>query len=205
MTEIETAVSILKDLQRPVVLELGAHYGVDTCVMYDACSDPVYIAVEPDPRVFQVLIEAVGSRNALLVEKAISDHVGEAVLHLCESESLASSSIRAPKEHLTCFPWITFERDLAVECLTLDALAEQQGLDYVDLIWSDLQGAERDMIAGGQRTLAMTKHLILECDRVEMYEGQITRDEIMGYLPDFELIDEWPDSANLYLRNRRLA
>lgn len=204
MTERETAISILLQCPRPVVLELGAHCGADTEPLYDAClgRDTTYIAVEPDPRAFAQLMAGVGARKVVLIQAAIAAHVGTVALHLCGGDSVASSSIRAPKEHLACFPWIAFEQDIEVAALTLDELTARRGIGDVDLIWCDIQGAERDMIAGGARTLARTRHLILECDRIEMYEGQLLRSQILDALPDFELIEEWPDNANLYLRRR---
>jgi len=74
----------------------------------------------------------------------------------------------------------------------------------VDLIWCDIQGAERLMIAGGQRTLSKTRWLLVEADAVEMYEGQAVRAQFDGLLPDFWAIDEWPENANVLFRNRKL-
>jgi hypothetical protein len=60
------------------------------------------------------------------------------------------------------------------------------------------------MIAGATWALANTRYLLTECDRIEMYNGQATRDELLALLPGWQLIEEWPANANLLLRNTAL-
>jgi FkbM family methyltransferase len=203
----EWAQLIVKRAVHPVIIELGAHHGVDTVPIYDACqTPPSYLAVEADPRNLPVFKKTISARKIELVHAAIADHVGHIDFHQCEGNYDASGSIREPKEHLTCFPHITFEYTVVVPCLTLDWLTDRHGLtDEIDLIWCDIQGAEGDMIAGGQRTLERTRYMVIEADRLEMYAGQATRATIEGLLPDFQVIDEWPVDANVLFKNRNLA
>lgn len=206
MTELDWARRIVRQGWAPIVLELGAHHGNDTVAIFDACRKPTaYIAVEADPRNIGLLTNRIGPRPVKVVWAAIAAECGEIDLHLSDGAAgSGSSSIRAPKEHLVHFPGIKFAKTAKVPALTLDALAERYNIPGADLIWCDIQGAERDMIAGGQRTLANTCYLLAECDRIEMYEGQATRDELLGLLPGWELIAEWPANANLLLRNTKL-
>lgn len=200
------AVSILAGANRPTIIELGAHHGNDTAELYAACVRPAhYIAVEADPRNVPILTRRVLGMNVNVIHAAIWNDCGVIPFHLCEGNANASSSARAPLKHLECFPAIPFERIVEVPALTLDAIIEAYAIDQVDLIWCDIQGAERDMIAGGQQTLARTRWLLTECDRIEMYEGQATRDELLKLLPGWEVVAEWPANANLLLRNSTCA
>jgi FkbM family methyltransferase len=201
----EWAQQIVKASDHPVIIELGAHHGQDTVQIYDACRvPPVYVAVEADPRNLPVFRSVVGSRNVTLVHAAIADYFGYITFHHCEGNSDASGSIRTPKEHLTCFPHITFTQNVTVPCMTLDQLAEHHGIDRIDLIWCDIQGAENFMIEGGHKTLERTRYLMVEADGCEMYEGQMTRATVEQLLSDWELLDEWPVDSNMLFRNRRL-
>jgi FkbM family methyltransferase len=205
MTELDWAKSIVGKADFPVVLELGAHHGNDTVEIYDACGkEPLYVAVEADPRNVPLLVNRLETRRVFCVHAAIAAECGVATLYLSSGhEGSGSSSIRMPKAHLEHFPGIMFVSRVHVPALTLDALAERYGATTgADLIWCDIQGAERDMILGGAQTLRKSQYLLCECDRIEMYEGQALRDELLEMLPDWELIDEWPDNANLLLRNR---
>lgn len=207
MTELDYARKIMRTACGPVVLELGAHHGNDTIEIYDACRQkPLYVAIEADPRNIPTLVNRMEHRKVHVAHYAIADHCGTATLHLSSGPGASgSSSIRPPKEHLRCFPETEFREVAEVPALTLDALADRYGIRQgADLIWSDLQGAERDMIAGGQDTLRKSLYLLCECDQVEMYEGQVTRDKLLELLPGWELVAEWPANANVLLRNKAL-
>lgn len=201
MTAQEWAQKIVRDTPgRPTVLELGAHHAQDTIQIYDACQvPPRYVAVEADPRNLPTIHQVIGDRAVEVVHAAIANHCGVVTFRQCEGNNDASGSIRPPKLHLTCFPHITFEHEVEVPATTLDALTQKLGVGPIDLIWCDIQGAELDMITGGQQTLARTRFLMVEADRLEMYEGQATRSDFEGLLPGWRVVDEWPKDANLLM------
>ena len=207
-SERDWALEIVANAAIPAaIIELGAHHGNDTAALYDACAKPCrYVAVEADPRNVPVLSRRLFGRPVHVLHAAVWDDCGEIPFHLCEGNANASSSARQPLKHLEHFPGVPFTEIVQVPALTLDAIADAYCIDRVALIWSDIQGAERNMVAGGRRTLARTSWLLTECDRIEMYAGQATRDELLQILgTDWELVAEWPDNANLLLRNRTLC
>jgi len=204
MTELEWAKRIVAGRPHPTILELGAHHGNETAEIYAAANKPLYIAVEADPRNIPPLVQRLAGARVHVVHAAIADFSGEIDLHLCDGNANASSSIREPKEHLRCFPNIGFSTIVRVPALALDDLATMYGLGDIDLIWCDIQGAEKDMVRGGTRTLPRTRYLLAECDRIEMYAGQATRDQLLAMLPGWALLAEWRENANLLLQNTRL-
>ncbi len=82
----------------------------------------------------------------------------------------------------------------------MESVTEQ--IESVDLLWVDIQGAERDMIAGGQRTLKNTRYLFIEAEEQQFYEGQAVRPELLAMLPGWEVIGEF--DYNLLLRNQNV-
>lgn len=197
---------ILAARQHPVVFELGAHHGTDSSELYDACHPfpGLYLAIEADARNMPNLTLHMKDRrnNVHLIQAAIAAADGVVDLHLAGGpEGTGSSSIRRPTKHLETWPHIPFNTTVEASAITLDTLAAQYyPAGEIDLIWCDIQGAERDMIAGGQKTLTRTRWLLAEADREEYYEGQALRDELPGLLPGFELVAEWPDHANLLFK-----
>ena len=188
-----------------MVVELGAHHGTDTSYLYDMCpgGPALYVAVEADARNLPNLRGHMRdrTRNLAIIHAAIAAFDGMTDLYLADGEKgTGSSSIRWPKKHLETWPDITFETTVQVPALTLDTLTDTLGIGEINLIWCDIQGAERDMIAGSQRTLARTRWLLVEADCEEYYEGQALRDELPGMLPGWELMAEWPEHANLLFR-----
>lgn len=189
---------------RPTVVELGAFHAEDSAWMTPHTAR--YIAVEPDPRNAESIRKCGFNGITDFLEVAIAAHTGQTSLHLCDNDQgwgTASSSIRKPKKHLEYFPWCTFPMVMNVQCFTLDDLYRKFGLiyyPYVELLWVDVQGAERDVIAGGADALRRTHYMMIEADDQEMYEGQANRAELLAMLPAWEIVREF--DYNLLLRNR---
>ena len=185
---------------RKVFLELGSHCGTDTAWM--AALEGVQIhAFEPDPRNRQV-----ARANVIPHRAAIADRDGRAPFILSQlgwgQEWTHSSSLKTPKNHLSRFP-VTFGETIEVETVTLDSFHRKQGLGDIDFIWADIQGAEREMIRGGQECLAHTRYLFTEYSDDELYEDQATLREILDMLPGFRVLELWPE--DILLENRRFA
>jgi FkbM family methyltransferase len=182
------------------VVELGAHRGEEFQWMRTAlCPLRRYIAVEADPRSFEVLAHIP---QIEYVNAAIASFDGVTTLHLCDNEAgqaKGSSSIHQPTGHLEYFEWCTFDQQVQVPCIQLDTLCRD--IAMIDLLWVDIQGAERDMIAGGTETLKKrTRYIMIEAEEVEMYEGQALKPELLAMLPDFEVIEDF--GYNVFLGRR---
>lgn len=184
---------IMAGIPSPCIVELGAHTGEDSEWLRQSCTardeDIHFVMVEPDPRNCQAILNRPWScgwprpinRTNRLVIGAVSDKNGEALFHMSENprdHNHASGSLLEPTGHVTGMPWITFERKTWVETFTLDTLFEREWLTKIDLCWSDIQGSEREMIAGGTDALKHTRYLFMETETVELYRGQALRHEL---------------------------
>jgi FkbM family methyltransferase len=210
-TEQEQAAVIraLAGTERPVIVDLGAHHGEEYLWM-DAKLGPLgaYIAVEADPRNCEwIRNHQPKTPRFTLIESAIAAFDGNTTLHLCDNaakQARGSSSIHQPTGHLQHFPWCTFEMETEVRAVTLDTLiAGQRGwvvVPIIDLLWVDIQGAERSCILGGTETLKRTRFIMIEAESVEMYEGQALKPELLALLPDFEVVEDL--GYNVFLRRK---
>jgi FkbM family methyltransferase len=181
-------------------VELGSHDGSDTAWMAELPGVTIH-ALEPDPRNTQP-----PRPNVTVHRAAVSDRDGVGTLLPSVKgwgrEWTYSSSIRPPKNHLLWYP-VTFGPGIEVPFVTLDTLHRQLGLGAVDFIWADIQGAEREMLQGGRRTLRRTRYLYTEFSDAELYEGQPTLGEILELLPGFSVLELWPN--DVLLRNDRFT
>lgn len=135
--------------------------------------------------------------NVVVHQKAIGDHDGHASIVLSQRKWgetwTHSSSIKQPFNHLLRYP-VTFGEAVPVVVQTLDSFCEEQRLDgVIDFIWSDIEGAEGDMILGGRQTLKRTRYLFTEFSDDELYKDQVTLREILEMLPQFKVIEMWQD------------
>jgi FkbM family methyltransferase len=205
--------NIIRGLSAPVhMIELGAHHGHDTVWLKQAAESSgvqcKYMAVEPDARNVEVLnaraLKGEFGQGLKFFPGAVCAHTGTTEFWPCEGNSEGSGSIRQPKEHLNHFPNCKFPRVIRVPCLTLDDLCRNYGYDHIDFIWSDIQGAERDLLTGGAHMLGRTKYLFSEFDDIEFYEGQANREEFMRLLPvGWEVVHVF--EFNILLKNTDLT
>jgi FkbM family methyltransferase len=124
------------DVQPEVIVDLGSNVGISVLYFADRFPNARIIAVEADPDTFR-LLEANTSRlsQVTCVHAAITDHDGEVPLY-SGAESWGASTMPAP-EHSTRH---------VVPSLTLDRLAEQHGVERIDLLKMDIEGAEAAVI-----------------------------------------------------------
>ncbi|MEP9349664.1 FkbM family methyltransferase [Xanthobacter sp. KR7-225] len=130
-----------------VFVDVGANIGLFTVKV--AAKAAKVIAVEPGEAARAQLVGNIalnGFTNVTVVPKALADKEGSAALHHNplgddpQAFSLISDGSDAGSEQ--------------VEMTTLDAVVREAGVDRVDCIKIDVEGAEGMVIAGGQHTLA---------------------------------------------------
>jgi autotransporter strand-loop-strand O-heptosyltransferase len=188
---------ILYEIPDPVIVELGACDGSDTYWLSDICKgNSKYIAVEPLEKHYEKICSLP---NIIPINSAITFYTGTTTFYVSDKGD-RSSSIHIPKEHLKYHPEIEFNKEITVPCITLDDLAKSNNLDKIDLLFVDIQGAEREMVLGGTEILKKTNWIFIESYTNEMYEGQIVREDLLKMLPDFELVGEFTDSNILLHR-----
>jgi len=188
----------------PVIIEVGANCGQTTSELLKAMPSATIFAFEPDPRAIAKFRDAIVNPNVHLYECAIgavngkiSFHQSSGVEHLAEYREGwdQSGSIRRPNSHLKVWPWVRFEKEIAVPIMTLDAWSEQHQISQADFIWADVQGAESDLVEGATRFLRSSRYFYTEYSNDEWYEGQITLAELLKKLPDFDLVRRYPMDA----------
>lgn len=200
------------------IVEVGAHIGTDTVQLAKFVGKGKMVSFEPDPRNIPILKKRIeeNNLNVLLVEKAVGDKVGNAEFYLSSGippydddhitetkQHTASSSLKAPKNHLERFPWVKFDTMHPVPVTSLDAFFGKFDIPNgtVDMLWVDVQGAEMDLIVGGTKTLEKTKFLFTEFNNDEMYEGQAKLEKLLATLPgDWGLVHIFGDE--ILLQNR---
>lgn len=202
--------------QTPVILDIGTNNGGHTRAFFDLFPYGIVHSFEPDPRCITKFKANLASYpRAKLHEIAIGAFNGTAEFYASGGQNLAvdytmpegwdmSGSLRKPKEHLTVNPGITFDNKYPVQVVTLDTWFKSSGLDQIDFIWADVQGAEGDLIEGGKETFSKhVKYFYTEYSNVELYENQLDLEQILNYLPDFSVVAQFEN--DVLLKNNNLS
>ena len=197
----------------PVILEIGCNDGLHTREFLRLFPRATVFAFEPDPRARERFAAAVNDPRVRLFDIAVSDVDGEIDFHMSNGAPTAecaavlpkgwdySGSIRKPTGHLDAHPWCTFDQTIKVKTQTLDGWCQQYGVNHVDFIWADVQGAEGDLVRGGRRALAKTRYFYTEYSDRPLYEGQVDLRTLLALLPDFTVVDRF--AADVLLKNAR--
>jgi len=203
----------------PVILEVGAHVGVDSVGFLDTFPACRLFCFEPDPRNVEIHRECVCDERCVLVSFAVSNTDGETTLYLSTSDytrskkigssirkirATAASTIKEPNRRLRKkrYPNIRFEETIVVPTIRLDTWFATSGLDMIDLIWADVQGAEGDLIDGGRTALSKTRFLYTEFSKKRLHKGQVCFNGIMKRLHDFDLLAVY--GTNALLKNKSI-
>jgi FkbM family methyltransferase len=192
---------LLQGTDAPVILEIGAHNGDHTVRFLKLFPKARVYAFEPDARAIRKFKAQVSDPRAELFEMAIGATDGEADFYpsggmpsdprkraIYPEGWDASGSLRPPKTHLIIWPYVKFETKITVPVRRLDSWVQEHGVDRIDFIWADVQGAEGDLIAGGSAALARTRYFYTEYSDLEEYEGQVTLAQILDLLPNFKIL-----------------
>lgn len=172
----------------PVIVEAGAYDGSnsrDFCHFWPDCT--VY-AFEPVPSAYARLISVAAEfpRQIYPQEVALGKQTHISKMHVSitgTSGGEQSSSLLAPAETRTEFPFVDFRKDtVPVRVTRLDEWAAQRNVQRVDFLWLDLQGMELAALEGCGDLLQGVSAIHCEVQNVVLYEGAPLYPEIFRWL-----------------------
>lgn len=198
-----TSMMGLLNKTNPIILEIGAADGEDSLKFLDDFPDISLYCFEPDPRAIGLFKKAVlPNDNCNLYKIAISDKDGRSVFYASSGknskgrEHIYSGSLKKPKLHTLRWPNILFSVISDIKTVRLDTWYACSGLNYIDFIWADVQGSEELLIRGGRNTLSKTHYFYTEYNNIQLYEDQLTLDQIKKLLgDDFAIKEIWANDV----------
>ena len=135
-------------------LDIGANFGYFSILLSELSGENGRtIAIEPNPRVAGLLkaTRFVNGGKFEVVEKAISDQQGEAILTVADRE-LGGGTIKSNELS-------NGRSQVVVQSVSVDELVKETGLDRVDVIKLDVEGVEPLVFAGMQNTIRANPHI----------------------------------------------
>lgn len=160
------------------ILQVGASYGQELQQFVDRGVECALL-IEPLPAPYEHIASLCRQRPGYVAFNALcTDVAGEKHRFHVASNAGMSSSILAPKNHLSVFDHVSFEQNVELTSTTVDhivAFLEQNGqgpvMQALDTLYMDVQGAEFKVLLGAVRTLKRIDYIYTELIRSELYEG----------------------------------
>lgn len=182
----------------PVIVEIGAHFGEDSLRFAATFPGLQLSCFEPDPRCITAFKKYVNDPRISLYEVALSDAEGEATFYqsyedpaaqdvpakydwidkdFYNSQDLNNSGASSLKKGYA----LNKEKPIQVKTMRFDKWYETVPIETIDLVWLDVQGAEREVIEGMGTSIQHINLIWMEYGEVH-YEGGLSRQETVDLL-----------------------
>ncbi len=80
----------------------------------------------------------------------------------------------------------------ALATRSLDSFCEENGIEHIDFLWMDVQGAEKEVFLGAKNMIGKIDYIYTEYHEEEMYEGATNLQTVSDLLPGYDLAQNWP-------------
>jgi FkbM family methyltransferase len=173
--------------KNPVIIEAGAFNGNDTKKLSLYWPKGIIHTFEPVPEIFILLEEnTITLPNVRRYQLALSNATGSALFYISEKPSsphkpFQAGSLHKPNERLI-FSDIQYNKTITVPTITIDAWAQKEGIDTIDLLWLDMQGHELEVLKSAMHILTCVKAIYTEVSFGKAYINQSTYEDIKLWL-----------------------
>lgn len=164
-----------------VVFDVGANVGQSIDRFRETLRDPIIHSFEPEPTTFAELQRRHRPERDLHLNRfAVGARRGTAELNRNTCSDM-SSLLQLGRD-----AWGTIEGTASVEVRTLDDYCADRGVTHIDILKSDTQGYDLEVLKGSEQLMAThrIKLIYLEIIFSRMYEGLPRAEEVYAYLVD---------------------
>ena len=182
------------------ILDVGSRDALVAIEFAEHFPNAKIYAFECNPPAISICRRNVANHpNIVLVENAVSDVCGPVGFYAIDPEKTVTAwpdgNIGASSLFIAnpAYPVETYYQNrITVEAITLKQWAQGVGINTIDILWMDLQGAELKALMGMGDLLDTVSFIYTEVEYKEMYIGQ----------PLFDTIDRYLTKHGFYLHSK---
>lgn len=161
-----------------IIFDVGAHNGqwTDICLKYNA--DARFFLFEPATHLSEILIQKYIEKNNISVfQLGLSNRNGSLTLY--NPGSPLGGYYFRPGCHDSNITEI-------IPVMTIDSFADDMGIDHIDILKIDTEGAELDILHGASKLLASKRINIIQFEYGGTYlDANITLKTVYNFLSSF--------------------
>lgn len=169
--------------QKEIVIDCGANIGLFSS--YAAYKGAKVYAFEPVPAVAEWITKtSIKYENNVFVEPyALSSSAGTVEFYI-QSGNLTSGSMDAISQN-------TKDLKIIVEVKTIDDWVKENNISKVDFIKADIEGAEREMLKGAEKTIKRDLPKISICTYHLKDDPEVLENIIRGFSDRYVIEHKW--------------
>ena len=180
-----------KNKEVEVIFDVGACHALESVELSKKYPNAKVYTFEANPVSYNVCLENTeGYDSITVINEAVNDYDGICKFYPMDKEKTittwedgnqgASSLYRANGQYDFIEKYVQYE--IEVPCTRLDTFCERNGIDKIDIIWMDLQGAELKALQSLGSLLDTVQIIHTELEMNPMYEGQCLFSDVNEYL-----------------------
>ena len=206
-----------KNKEVEVIFDVGACHALESVELSKKYPNAKVYTFEANPVSYDVCLENTeGYDSITVINEAVNDYDGICKFYPMDKEKTittwedgnqgASSLYRANGQYDFIEKYVQYE--IEVPCTRLDTFCEKNGIDKIDIIWMDLQGAELKALQSLGPLLDTVQIIHTELEMNPMYEGQCLFNDVNEYLTNNGFDLEYGDTnvqfgSNFIFTNQR--
>jgi FkbM family methyltransferase len=170
------------DLGINTILDIGANTGQFAITISLILPDAKIYAFEPILDCFQELQKRMENlKNCTAINVGLGDMNTESEFEY-NSFSPSSSFLKMTNQHKEIYPFTAESKTIILKLTTLDSFVENLLITEPLLVKIDVQGYEKKVLCGGEKTIKKAKLVIIENSFETLYEAQPSFNDIYNIL-----------------------
>jgi len=190
----------------PTIFDVGANIGQSIDLLKEAFPESKIHSFEPNPEIFPLLNNKWGAIPSVILHPlALNSKSGTFPFHITNVPEASSLLYPDPKLMELSVDHKYDHKTIKVECITLDQFCQNNGINCIDILKLDVQGAELEVLKGASKQLSLGTIAILytEVNFAETYSGQMELEELLRFCSQFGY-KLWDISPFVYTRSGRV-
>jgi FkbM family methyltransferase len=183
LRDLEFDLPYLLAQDSPRIIDVGANKGQTIDLVRRTLRNPKIVSFEANPKMAEVLQKKYGASGVQLESCAVGSANGHVRFAVTENDEL-SSVLELDRIETNPFAETRTCSRINVAVTTLDHYCEGRKLQHIDLLKSDTQGYDLEVLKGASSLLAgkRIELILVEVNFIRLYENQCNFGQIERFL-----------------------
>lgn len=180
---LPTGTDVFLDLKRlsieptATIFDVGAHVGDIAQLFSSAYPSATIYCFEPSPETFNTLVRNCRGKRITPVNMAVGSQVGQEEMYAVKDSLLNSlvNSLNSPRR--------PDSSRITVNVTTLDQFCDEHDVHFIDMLKTDTEGYELEVLKGAQRLLTERRigAIYVEC-AIGRYDRHVSAGDLLEFL-----------------------